>query len=182
MRKLTMVAAALVAAATGLVPAGAATSAASACELTWGSLPEQQSAYGTGHLTNVRAGRHECFDRLVIDLGPGLPPGYHVSYVTEVRQDFTGDPVPLAGGAFLNVSVLAPAYDDDYRATYAPADRMRAVNAAGYSTLRQVAWLGSAEATSQLGVGVRARLPFRAFRLDGPGGGSRLVIDIAHRW
>ena len=33
-----------------------------------------------------------------------------------------------------------------------------------------------------LGLGVRARLPMRAFVLDGPGDGTRLVIDVAHRW
>jgi hypothetical protein len=29
---------------------------------------------------------------------------------------------------------------------------------------------------------VRARLPFRVLTLDGPGAGTRLVIDVAHRW
>jgi hypothetical protein len=29
---------------------------------------------------------------------------------------------------------------------------------------------------------VRARLPFRAFILDGPGEASRLVVDVGHRW
>jgi hypothetical protein len=33
-----------------------------------------------------------------------------------------------------------------------------------------------------VGLGVRARLPFRVFKLDGPGEGSRLVIDVAHQW
>jgi hypothetical protein len=33
-----------------------------------------------------------------------------------------------------------------------------------------------------LGLGVRGRLPFRVFTLDGPGAGSRIVIDVAHRW
>ena len=30
--------------------------------------------------------------------------------------------------------------------------------------------------------GVRARLPFRAFVLPGPGTGSRLVVDVGHQW
>ncbi|ADG76293.1 hypothetical protein Cfla_3416 [Cellulomonas flavigena DSM 20109] len=34
----------------------------------------------------------------------------------------------------------------------------------------------------QFGLGVRARLPFRAFVLAGPGSGSRLVVDVAHQW
>jgi hypothetical protein len=56
------------------------------------------------------------------------------------------------------------------------------VNVAGYSTFRQVAFTGSFEGQTLIGLGVRARLPMRAFVLDGPGDGSRLVIDVAHRW
>ena len=53
---------------------------------------------------------------------------------------------------------------------------------AGYRTFRHVAWAGSFEGQSTLGLGVRARLPFRVFLLDGPGTGSRMVVDVAHRW
>jgi hypothetical protein len=38
------------------------------------------------------------------------------------------------------------------------------------------------EGQTEIGLGVRARLPFRVFPLAGPGDGSRLVIDVAHRW
>lgn len=43
-------------------------------------------------------------------------------------------------------------------------------------------WAGTFEGYTSLGLGVRARLPFRVFALDGPGDGSRLVVDVAHRW
>jgi hypothetical protein len=52
----------------------------------------------------------------------------------------------------------------------------------GYQTFRQVAWAGSFEGYSSLGLGVRARLPFRVQTLPGPGAGSRLVLDVAHFW
>ncbi len=52
----------------------------------------------------------------------------------------------------------------------------------GYTTFRQVAFAGSFEGQTTVGLGVRARLPFRAFVIAGPGDGSRLVIDVAHRW
>ena len=52
----------------------------------------------------------------------------------------------------------------------------------GRYTLRQVALAGSFEGQTTFGVGVRARLPYRVFLLDGPGNGSRLVLDVAHRW
>jgi hypothetical protein len=41
---------------------------------------------------------------------------------------------------------------------------------------------GSFEGQTTIGLGVRARLPFRVFTLDGPGNGSRIVIDVAHHW
>jgi hypothetical protein len=56
------------------------------------------------------------------------------------------------------------------------------VDVTGFRTFRQVAYLGGFEELTQLGLGVRARLPFRVFLLDGPGDGSRLVIDVARRW
>ena len=51
-----------------------------------------------------------------------------------------------------------------------------------FRTFRHVAWAGSFEGMTTIGLGVTARLPFRAFVLPGPGDGSRLVIDVAHRW
>ncbi|HWH28155.1 MAG TPA: hypothetical protein VNU26_04190, partial [Mycobacteriales bacterium] len=79
-------------------------------------------------------------------------------------------------------TVNAPAHDASYRPTYVPADRRQLVDVAGWRTFRQVAWAGSYEGYTSLGLGVRARLPFRVFVLDGPGDGSRLVVDVAHRW
>lgn len=55
-------------------------------------------------------------------------------------------------------------------------------NVAGYRTLRDVVYGGSLEGHTEFGVGVRARLPFRVFTLAGPDGGSRIVIDVAHKW
>jgi hypothetical protein len=73
-------------------------------------------------------------------------------------------------------------HDDTGAVTYDPADDGEAVNVAGFDTLRQVAFTGGFEGQSTFGLGVRARLPFRTFILDGPGDGSRLVVDVAHRW
>ena len=63
-----------------------------------------------------------------------------------------------------------------------PANPCELANVAGYQTFRQVAYAGSFEGQTTLGLGVRARLPFRVFILAGPGDGSRLVVDVAHRW
>jgi hypothetical protein len=158
------------------------TSGRTSCPRGWGSLPEASNRAAASSLTGVRAGRHACFDRLVIDLR-GRPVGYHVSYVRSVHQDGSGQLVPLRGGARIAVVVRAPAYDATTgRPTYQPANRRELVNTQGYRTFRQVAWAGSFEGQSTIGLGVRARLPFRVFTLTGPGAGSRIVIDVAHRW
>lgn len=51
----------------------------------------------------------------------------------------------------------------------------------GYRTFRAVSG-GGAMKNSIINLDVRAGRPFRVFTLDGPGSGSRLVVDVAHRW
>jgi hypothetical protein len=179
--------AALISLCLGLPAADAASAAApaaaasSSCGTHWGSLDKSVQTMSAATVENVRAGRHGCFDRLVIDL-QGKAAGYNVRYVDQVTQQGSGAAVPLRGGAFLQVTVTAPAYDSSGHPTYVPANPAEVVNVAGFSTFRQVAWAGTFEGYTSLGVGVRARLPFRVFILGGPDGGSRLVVDVAHRW
>lgn len=161
------------AAATAPAAVGASSAtAAPYCGIYWGSLAKSSSTMNATTLTGVRAGRHACFDRLVIDhRGPAT--GYDVRYVSQVTQDGSGFPVPVAGGARLQVVDRAARY------TTPPA----MPNVTGYTTFRQVKWAGSFEGQSTVGLGVRARLPFRVFTLnDTATGTSRLVIDVAHRW
>ncbi|MDP9983378.1 hypothetical protein J2W14_002799 [Pseudarthrobacter oxydans] len=170
----------LMAVGSGLVAPGPA-AATPYCGLVWGSLMKTDAAMSQAQVTNVRTGQHYCFDRLVLDLN-GPVAGYTVRYVPQVTQDGSGFPVPLRGQAFLQVTANAPAYDENGNATYKPAEPKELSNVSGYQTFRQVAWAGSYEGYSSLGLGVRARLPFRVFTLDGPAAGSRLVVDVAHFW
>lgn len=189
---LTMVLGLLASAQPGSAGAvAAASSQAPYCGIRWGSGAETHrvSTYTTATIENLRAGRHGCFDRLVVDLGSartGLPGrqgnGYQVRYAPEVRQPGSGNRVPIQGGARLVVVVNAAAHDDDYRPTYEPRNARRAVDVTGFRTFRQVAFLGTFESQTEVVIGVRARLPFRVFVVSGPGAGSRLVIDVAHRW
>lgn len=157
------------------------------CGVRWGSLDKAVrgvpgAGYG-GPLINVRAGRHECYDRLVLDFrGPGASAA-RVGYVPAVPHQAKSEPLALRGGAFLNIVLLTTSYDINTGAsTYTPANSTELVNVSGWQTFRQVADGGSFEGYTTIGLGVRARLPFRVFPLAGPGGHSRLVIDVAHHW
>lgn len=156
--------------------------AAPYCGIRWGSLTKTDPAMSSAPLTAVRTGRHACYDRLVIDVA-GSAGGYTVSYVSQVSAEGSGFPIALRGRAFLQIVIHDPAYNvNTGQATYTPANPKELSNVTGYRTFRQVAWGGSFEGYTTIGLGTRARLPFRVFTLDGPGSGSRIVVDVAHRW
>ena len=172
----------LMAVGLGFLAPGPASATTSYCGLAWGSLAETNRTMSAASVTNVRTGRHYCFDRMVVDLN-GPVKGYTARYVGNVTQDGSGFKVPLRGKAFLQVTVTAPSYNSETgKATYSPANKAELSNVAGYQTFRQVASAGSFEGYTSIGVGVRARLPFRVITLAGPGSGSRLIVDVAHFW
>jgi hypothetical protein len=151
--------------------------AAPYCGITWGSLAKQAGNSAPGSLGDefrqARVGRHDCFDRLVLDIGGTTSVNsYRVEYVPKVRSDGSGAVVPLRGGAFLQITVGA--HDRDRT----PANP----SVAGFSTFRQVASAGYFEGLTSVGLGVRARLPFRVLTLAGPGDSVRVAIDVAHAW
>jgi len=166
-------------------PAAAATPVAAStpfCAIRWGSLAKSAAGMSTAPLTGVRAGPHACFDRVVLTVA-GPVSGYSVRYVTQVRDQGRGAVVPLRGGARLEVVARVPANNvTTGAATFSPANPAALVNVSQFRTLRQVAYGGSFEGVTTIGVGVRARLPFRVFVLTGPGSTARLVIDVAHSW
>ncbi len=104
---------------------------------------------------------------------------YIVAYTEKFYRVGMGFELPVSGGAILTIEVNAPAQPTQqwaegthYRVT--PAVR-------GYRTFRDLVY-GGTYGYTHFGLGVRGRLPFRVFKLDGPSGGSRLVVDIAHQW
>ncbi|MBR8639756.1 hypothetical protein KEF29_11700 [Streptomyces tuirus] len=180
---------ALVGATVGVaaVPAGAApvagraAAAATACPTGWGSLAKTDTSGTLAPVKDVRTGRHACFDRMVIDVpGGGSDVGYSVRYVDQLHQDGSGRHIPVAGGAVLEVRVAAPAYDPETGAATYPgrvARPLPGVDLTGYRTFRDTRFAGSFEGETQIGLGVRARLPFRVLQLDG-----RVIVDVAHSW
>jgi hypothetical protein len=139
----------------------------------------------------VRAGRHDCYDRVVFDVngvvdGPGTV-GFDVAYVAgEATADPTGEPVATAGDAALQVGVRAPAHG--YGTTgHSPMTSLGRVGDAlvttqqvrGWSALREVRFAGSFEGQSAFAVGVARKLPFRAGAYEADGS-THVYVDIAH--
>jgi hypothetical protein len=106
--------------------------------------------------------------------------GYFVRYVDRLHQDGSGRPIAVGGGAVLEVRVAAPGYRPETGDPTYPGRAGRplpGVDLAGYRTFRDTRFAGSFEGETQIGLGVRARLPFRVLALDG-----RVVVDVAHSW
>ncbi|WND23433.1 AMIN-like domain-containing (lipo)protein [Streptomyces violaceus] len=169
------------------VPAGAAPVAtqqatqAASCPTGWGSLAKTDTSATIAPVKDIRTGRHSCFDRMVVDLpGAGADVGYSVRYVDRLHQDGSGRHIPVTGGAVLEVRVAAPAYDPETGAATYPgrvARPLPGVDLTGYRTFRDTRFAGSFEGETQIGLGLRARLPFRVLQLD-----DRIIVDVAHSW
>jgi hypothetical protein len=147
------------------------------CALHWASTPRisaRAQGPSTAHAADVRAGQHGCFDRLVIDLGQGARPGYDVRYAGAVGAQGGGKPIPLRGRGRLEITLTGSA------AAGFSATGSELADVSGFRAFRQVAGAGSVEGYTEIGLGVRARLPFRVRIMNGPGQDSRLVIDVAH--
>ncbi|MFF7214718.1 hypothetical protein ACFZAU_29955 [Streptomyces sp. NPDC008238] len=176
--------AALVMAGAGVAAAAptAAAAPAAVCPTGWGSLPKSGTDADLGALTDIRAGRHECYDRVVFDVPTAGTDaiGYTVQYVDAVHQDGSGRVIPVSGGAIIEIRVAAPSYDPQTGAATYPGRAGRTlpgVDLTGYRTFRDARFASSFEGDTQVGLGVRARLPFRVFQLP-----DRLVVDVAHTW
>ncbi|WP_440901219.1 AMIN-like domain-containing (lipo)protein [Actinosynnema sp.] len=141
-----------------------------ACDADWGT--GDRDVWGgaaEGALTGVRSGQHECFDRLVLDLGAADAAGFHVGYRDELGHIAKDQVLPLRGDGVLVVLVDVPGQG------YQPANPVEVVDVTGYRTFQQVRWAGSAEGQVKLGIGTPAGLPFRV-----TSGGGKLVVDVAH--
>lgn len=165
MKRTVLTAVLVLTAATGGLFVGPGRAQADGCSTPWGSQAKTTRTVAHVTLTGVRAGRHACFDRVVLDTDRSGA-GWSVRYVSAVRDQGRGAVVPLRGGAFLEVVQQSQA-----------TRRVPMPDVTGFTTLRQVGWGGSVEGSTTVGVGVRARLPFRVLTTDG-----RLVVDVAHHW
>ncbi|WP_439381035.1 AMIN-like domain-containing (lipo)protein [Amycolatopsis lexingtonensis] len=166
-------------------PASSSTAPVCAETSGWRADPRLSDTMSREALHLVRAGRHACFDRVVFDVNGPAETGYAVQYVPVVASDPKGDPLPVPGGAALEIVVRAPALGSDDtghqpgRVLAAVGDTL--VTTPDWPSLRAVRFAGSFEGQSTFAAGVRAKLPFRVFTQTAPQDRvRRVVVDIAH--
>jgi hypothetical protein len=127
---------------------------------------------GTATLTGLRVGRHEDFDRIVLEFADGPVPRYHLEYVDRpVRQCGSGNVIPLPGDAWLSIRLDdTRGHDDAGRATLDHAEQE-----AGLPNLLRLAFACDFEAVVEVVAAVRSPEPFRVVVLREP---ARLVVDV----
>jgi hypothetical protein len=128
-------------------------------------------------LRGVRVGRHGTYERVVFEFEGDDVPAASVAYADgEISQDGSGEPVPVAGGAALEVR-MEPALDADLSKPDAPRtyDGPGRIEVGG-AALTEVVRVGGFEGVLAFAVGTRERLPFVARTLRDP---PRIVVDVA---
>jgi hypothetical protein len=125
-------------------------------------------------LTDVRAARHDGFDRVVFELGRGEPPSFHLEYIDKpVRKCGSGDPTPIAGDAWLEVRLEpADAHTPNGVATITERERKLELG-----VLRELELTCDFEAQVVWVLGVSKPNPYRVLTLNDP---LRLVVDVKH--
>ena len=129
----------------------------------------------TALLTDVRAARHEGYDRVVFEFGNVLP-GYDVRYVEKpVHQDGSGLVVPVAGTYVVQVR-MENALDADLTQESAPLTYTGPQRfSPGTPEVVELVRTGGFEAVLTWVVGLNDRVDFRVLTLQGP---PRLVVDF----
>ena len=126
-------------------------------------------------VSDIRIGRHDGFDRVVLEVGGEGLPGWDVRYVAEASSQGSGDPVQVAGDAVLQVTVSGVGYPADTGIEeFSGPDRLAAADT---EVVNEVVFDSTFEGTTVAFVGTTHRRPFRVYLLEAP---TRVVLEVAH--
>jgi hypothetical protein len=123
-------------------------------------------------LRDVRAARHEHFDRVVFEFEGDARPGYHVAYIDKpVRQCGSGDIVEIAGHGWLSVQIRpAAAHDEAGKAKIPFRERKLSLG-----VVQEIERTCDFEGEVSWVLGVSSPNRYRVLELEKP---ARLVIDV----
>ena len=144
-----------------------------------------------GFVSDIDAGRHRCYERIVIRRSGDSWPGYDIRYVNAAYTDGEGAYVPMgAGNKVLRVMIDSPAYNHFGMATTpnvakknlrtwtnAAHTKWATINFGSYHRIKVGKWLGSFEGQSSFALGIKGEK--RKFRVFTANSHRDLVIDVA---
>jgi hypothetical protein len=125
-------------------------------------------------VSDIRIGRHDGFDRVVLEVGGEGLPGWDVRYVDQASSQGKGDPVEVAGSAVLQVTLTGAGYPYDTGVEEHPG--RTPLSAESTEVVTEVVFDSTYEGTSVAFVGTTEQVPFRVYLLEDP---TRVVIEIA---
>ena len=125
-------------------------------------------------VSDIRVGRQDGFDRVVLEVGGTGTPGWDVRYVDAASSQGSGKPIDVAGDAVLRVALTGAGYPYDtgvqeYSASEPLSD-------AGTQTVTEVSFDATFEGMTVAFVGTRSQTPFRVYLLENP---TRVVVEVA---
>lgn len=123
-------------------------------------------------LRDVRVGVNQGFDRVVLEFLGSSVPGYRVEYVDRpVRQCGSGEPTPVAGDAWLAVTLRGTqAHNDQGQATVQQRERRLQM-----PIVKELEFTCDFEGVVEIVLGVSRPNRYRVTELQNP---TRLIIDV----
>lgn len=142
------------------------------------SIPASSTAEFSGnndlHITEVRAGSHDGFDRVTIEFSGTATPGWFAAYTDEPVQLASGYPLEVVGDSYLEVMVRGVTMEIPDSGWVYPAGPVEEVQPQG--EIAGVTHGGVFEAAGQFIIGLNGEArPYTIEALNEP---PRLVIDI----
>jgi len=130
---------------------------------------------GVSVLTELRAARHDGFDRVVFEFSGEGRPSAHFEYVDRpVRRCGSGEPTEIAGDGWLSVTFEpAAAHTEAGAPTVAPRERQLEL-----PLVRELELTCDFEAKVTVVLGTAAPNRYRVLELDAP---PRIALDVRHR-